>query len=224
VREFAKHGVKLVSITQELGDDPAQVMMRQVIALFDEYQSKENAKHVRLLPRQHDLAGRNLALRRGLPLLFVQQPSPEGPDGLPRPVHAHGQARPSGHAAHGRAALEPERLITLLSSLAGRRAEKAAAVDRRLAALVRDLLRLILMTGCRRAEMTEASWPEIDLDAKTFTIPPERFKSDRTHVVPLSDVAVAMFDQLPRFTSGDRVADGYVFTTTSGKKAVDGFS
>ena len=46
VRKLAKHGVRLLSITQELGDDPAQVMMRQVIALFDEYQSKENAKHV----------------------------------------------------------------------------------------------------------------------------------------------------------------------------------
>ena len=46
VRKLAKHGVKLLSITQELGDDPAQVMMRQVIALFDEYQSKENGKHV----------------------------------------------------------------------------------------------------------------------------------------------------------------------------------
>ncbi len=46
VRKLAKHDVRLVSITQELGDDPAQVMMRQVIALFDEYQSKENAKHV----------------------------------------------------------------------------------------------------------------------------------------------------------------------------------
>ncbi|MCE4225941.1 recombinase family protein [Methylobacterium sp. C25] len=46
VRRLAKAGVRLVSITQELGDDPAQVMMRQIIALFDEYQSKENAKHV----------------------------------------------------------------------------------------------------------------------------------------------------------------------------------
>jgi len=46
VRKLAKHGVKLISITQELGEDPSQVMMRQVIALFDEYQSKENAKHV----------------------------------------------------------------------------------------------------------------------------------------------------------------------------------
>jgi DNA invertase Pin-like site-specific DNA recombinase len=46
IRRLAKHGVRLVSITQELGDDPSQVMMRQVIALFDEYQSRENAKHV----------------------------------------------------------------------------------------------------------------------------------------------------------------------------------
>lgn len=46
IRRLAKVGVRLVSITQELGDDPAQVMMRQVIALFDEYQSRENAKHV----------------------------------------------------------------------------------------------------------------------------------------------------------------------------------
>src|SRR5271168_5612236 len=43
---MAKNGVKLVSITQEMGDDPMHVMMRQIMALFDEYQSKENAKHV----------------------------------------------------------------------------------------------------------------------------------------------------------------------------------
>ena len=46
VRKLAKNGVKLVSITQEMGNDPMHVMMRQIMALFDEYQSKENAKHV----------------------------------------------------------------------------------------------------------------------------------------------------------------------------------
>lgn len=46
VRKLAKNGVKLVSITQEMGDHPMHVMMRQIMALFDEYQSKENAKHV----------------------------------------------------------------------------------------------------------------------------------------------------------------------------------
>lgn len=47
IRKLAKAGVRLVSVTQELGDDPAQVMMRQIIGLFDEYQSRENGKHVR---------------------------------------------------------------------------------------------------------------------------------------------------------------------------------
>ncbi len=46
VRKLAKNGVKLVSITQEMGEDPMHVMMRQIMALFDEYQSRENAKHV----------------------------------------------------------------------------------------------------------------------------------------------------------------------------------
>src|ERR1041385_7057605 len=47
-RKLAKHGVNVVSITQPVGDEsePVHAMMRKVIALFDEYQSKENAKHV----------------------------------------------------------------------------------------------------------------------------------------------------------------------------------
>lgn len=45
VRRLRKAGVRLVSITPDLGDDPMSVMVRQVFALFDEYQSKDNAKH-----------------------------------------------------------------------------------------------------------------------------------------------------------------------------------
>ena len=46
-RKLTKCGVKLISITQDVSeDDPAQAMMRKIIALFDEYQSRENAKHV----------------------------------------------------------------------------------------------------------------------------------------------------------------------------------
>ena len=45
VRRLAKNGVRLLSITQELGDDPMSNMIRRIMALFDEYQSKENAKH-----------------------------------------------------------------------------------------------------------------------------------------------------------------------------------
>lgn len=46
VRRLLKAGVRLVSMTQEVGDDPMGVMVRQILALFDEYQSNEIRKHV----------------------------------------------------------------------------------------------------------------------------------------------------------------------------------
>ncbi|SDR45455.1 Site-specific DNA recombinase [Rhizobiales bacterium GAS113] len=57
VRRLAKNGVRLMSITQELGDDPMSAMMRQIMALFDEYQSKENAKHTLRAMRENARQG-----------------------------------------------------------------------------------------------------------------------------------------------------------------------
>ncbi len=44
-RELKKYGISLVSITQQTSDDPSGEMARKIFSLFDEYQSKENAKH-----------------------------------------------------------------------------------------------------------------------------------------------------------------------------------
>ncbi|MGB9153303.1 MAG: recombinase family protein, partial [Alphaproteobacteria bacterium] len=44
-RRLRKHGVRVESITQNTSDDPSGEMHRSMIMLFDEYQSKENAKH-----------------------------------------------------------------------------------------------------------------------------------------------------------------------------------
>ena len=67
VRKLARNGIKLVSITQEMGDDPMHVMMRQIMALFDEYQSKENAKHVlRALKEMRDRASGTARCRRSV--------------------------------------------------------------------------------------------------------------------------------------------------------------
>jgi site-specific DNA recombinase len=57
IRKLAKNGVRLLSITQEMGDDPMHVMMRQIMALFDEYQSKETAKHVLRAMRENARQG-----------------------------------------------------------------------------------------------------------------------------------------------------------------------
>lgn len=40
-------GVRLISITQDLGHAPMSLTMRRIMRLFDEYQSRENAKHAR---------------------------------------------------------------------------------------------------------------------------------------------------------------------------------
>jgi site-specific DNA recombinase len=44
-RKLAKNGVKVISITQLTSDDASGEMMRRIINLFDEHQSKENSKH-----------------------------------------------------------------------------------------------------------------------------------------------------------------------------------
>ena len=51
VRKLAKNGVRLLSITQEMGDDPMHVMMRQIMALFDEYQATFDAVQAHLKAR-----------------------------------------------------------------------------------------------------------------------------------------------------------------------------
>lgn len=45
-RELAKHGVRVVSATQEVGEDSSGVLIRNVLSAFDEYASLETAKHV----------------------------------------------------------------------------------------------------------------------------------------------------------------------------------
>lgn len=45
-RALEKRGIRLVSMTQEVGDDPAGNLLRQILALFDEYNSLETSKHV----------------------------------------------------------------------------------------------------------------------------------------------------------------------------------
>jgi site-specific DNA recombinase len=44
-RKLAKNKVKVISITQPTSDDTGGEMMRRIINLFDEHQSKENSKH-----------------------------------------------------------------------------------------------------------------------------------------------------------------------------------
>jgi integrase len=78
-------------------------------------------------------------------------------------------------------------------------------------------VRLLILTMQRRQEVAEMDWSEIDLVAKTWTLPAERAKNGEAHIVPLTNLGI---DQLKAMQPK---ASGLVFTTT-GKTAVSGFS
>ena len=51
-------------------------------------------------------------------------------------------------------------------------------------------IELLVLTATRSGEVRLADWSEVDLDAKTWTIPAERMKMKEEHVIPLSDRAL----------------------------------
>ena len=78
-----------------------------------------------------------------------------------------------------------------------------------------DALKLCALTLQRRAEVAAMRMPEIDLEARTWTIPGLKTKNKRTHVVPLSDAAIEII--LAR-KSALNETDGYLFPTTRGER------
>jgi integrase len=66
----------------------------------------------------------------------------------------------------------------------------------------RCAIRLLALTAVRPGELRTAPWSEFDLDAATWTIPKERMKARRAHVVPLPRQAVAILRQLKEISGG----------------------
>lgn len=106
------------------------------------------------------------------------------------------------------------------------------------------LFRLLAVTGQRKSEVAEARWQEfhpelvkllrerkdgeridwskVHTSKKIWTVPPERFKSEASHIIPLSDDALAVLETLPHFTGRD--TGDHLFSTTLGRSPVNGFS
>lgn len=81
------------------------------------------------------------------------------------------------------------------------------------------LYRLLLLTGCRRGEWAKARWSWIDASSGVMQIPSESYKSRRTHIVALTDVALKTIDGLVRWNGGD-----HMFSGSNGEKPLSGFS
>lgn len=61
-----------------------------------------------------------------------------------------------------------------------------------------NIVRLLLLTGCRREEIGSLRWSEIDLGARTITVAKERTKNGMEHIVPLPDSAVSILQGIMR--------------------------
>ena len=76
---------------------------------------------------------------------------------------------------------------------------------------VAAMVALLVLTATRSSETRCAEWGEFDLAAKTWTIPPSRTKSEKTHAVPLSDQAIALLAERRQVSLGDSPRSPCVF-------------
>ena len=74
----------------------------------------------------------------------------------------------------------------------------------------------VLWTACRSSEARQARWQEFDLDNATWTVPAERMKAGKPHVVPLQPELVTMLREMNRLTNAD-----WVFPNASGGNCIN---
>ncbi|MDE8557172.1 integrase domain-containing protein [Pantoea vagans] len=82
--------------------------------------------------------------------------------------------------------LRPEELPKLMRSL----------VMSNLSVATRCLIEWQLLTLVRPSEASGTRWVEIDLETKLWTIPAERMKAKREHIVPLSSQAIEILEMM----------------------------
>jgi integrase len=87
------------------------------------------------------------------------------------------------------------------------------------------VIRLLILTGCRREEIGGLRWSEIDRDAGTITLPSERVKNRREHVLPITPLMAQIIDSVPPVVGRDQVFGARSANGFSGwdvaKKALD---
>lgn len=73
--------------------------------------------------------------------------------------------------------------------------------------VVKCALRLAPLFFVRPGELRNAEWAEIDFDEATWTIPAHKMKTKQSHIVPLSNQAIAILTELKELTGTSK----YVF-------------
>jgi integrase len=89
-------------------------------------------------------------------------------------------------------------------------APKFMADLRRVDLLPALALEFLILTATRTTETLQATWDEIDLKKKLWTLPPSRVKNRKEHVIPLSDAAIAVLRKVAPLRSSAYVFPGMV--------------
>ena len=74
------------------------------------------------------------------------------------------------------------------------------------------MVKLVVLTATRSSETRCAEWAELDFDAKTWTIPSSRTKSEKPHTVPLSEQAMSLLTERRQTMLPNNARSPYVFT------------
>lgn len=89
----------------------------------------------------------------------------------------------------------------------------------------RQLIRTMILTGQRRGEVASMLWSELSEDQQLWSMPKEKTKNGKRHIVPLTKVAAEVIFSVPKLAG----TPDYVFTTggkagTGELAPVSGFS
>ena len=88
------------------------------------------------------------------------------------------------------------------------------------ASLGRLALEFLILTAARSGEVRHATWSEIDSDAALWTIPGERMKAGREHVVPLSEGALAVLEKMKAWRAHPADKSELIFPGTKRGKPI----
>lgn len=66
-------------------------------------------------------------------------------------------------------------------------------------------LEFLILTATRSGEVRGATWDEIDLNTRIWTVPADRMKAGKEHQVPLSDEAIKLLEALPRMDNDEHL-------------------
>lgn len=89
--------------------------------------------------------------------------------------------------------------------------------------LFESIVKVLMLTGQRRTEVAGMRWSELDLDAKLWSLPAERCKNHRPHLVPLSAPVVEILEARKAEQKAMKMKTALVFTS-AGEAPFSGWS